>query len=270
MSKKPYLIALDLDGTLLTEDKRIAPRTKIALQKAKDHGHIIIIATGRPYRASARYYQELSLDTPIVNFNGAYVHHPKDKYWKSIHSPLHLNAAKAIIESCDAFQVENMFAESINQGYLHRSDHKMLELFSIQNVPIQTGNLLKYLREDPTSLLVFPREDQVDSIKSRMEKSYAEMVEYRNWGTPWNVIEIVRSGVNKWIGIKHIADQYQIPPGRIIAFGDEDNDLEMIEFAGQGIAMGNAIDKLKNIANAITKSNENEGVAVFLEEALAL
>lgn len=76
-SMKQHLIVLDLDGTLLTDNHTISPKTKQTLMKAKEAGHLIMIATGRPFRASNIYYQELGLTTPIVNFNGAYIHHPK-------------------------------------------------------------------------------------------------------------------------------------------------------------------------------------------------
>lgn len=71
-----HLIALDLDGTLLKDDKTISPKTKTVLNKAREMGHVVMIATGRPFRSSELYYRELGLDTPIVNFNGAFIHHP--------------------------------------------------------------------------------------------------------------------------------------------------------------------------------------------------
>lgn len=82
--KKQHLIALDLDGTLLTDNKIISARTKKTIEKAKEQGHIVVISTGRPFRASHAYYKELNLNTPIVNFNGAYVHHPLDVNWELI------------------------------------------------------------------------------------------------------------------------------------------------------------------------------------------
>ncbi|HLT56180.1 MAG TPA: HAD hydrolase family protein, partial [Bacillota bacterium] len=74
----------------------------------------------------------------------------------------------------------------------------------------------------------------------------------------------------KAVGLKKVAQHYNIPKERIIAFGDEDNDMEMIDFAGVGVAMGNAIEPLKNIANHVTKTNEEDGIAEFLEEYLQL
>ena len=78
-----YLICLDLDGTLLTDDKTISPYTKKVLNELKTKGHEIMISTGRPYRASQPYYTELGMTTPVVNFNGAFVHHPHDFNFKT-------------------------------------------------------------------------------------------------------------------------------------------------------------------------------------------
>lgn len=70
---QPHLICLDLDGTLLNDNKEISSYTKQVLNELQQRGHQIMIATGRPYRASQMYYHELNLTTPIVNFNGAYI-----------------------------------------------------------------------------------------------------------------------------------------------------------------------------------------------------
>lgn len=78
------LIVTDLDGTALQSWESLDPKTKEALMKAKEEGHIVVIATGRPARASLHFYKELGLDTPIINFNGAYIHHPEDDSFEDI------------------------------------------------------------------------------------------------------------------------------------------------------------------------------------------
>ncbi|MCV4732003.1 HAD hydrolase family protein, partial [Escherichia coli] len=76
--------------------------------------------------------------------------------------------------------------------------------------------------------------------------------------------------IHKAFGLQRVAEYYQIPQERVIAFGDEDNDLEMIEWAGYGIAMGNAIEPLKQVANDVTKTNEEDGIGVYLKALLKL
>jgi 5-amino-6-(5-phospho-D-ribitylamino)uracil phosphatase len=265
-----HLIALDLDGTLLKDDKTISLKTKEILRKAKNEGHIVMIATGRPFRSSEMYYRELELDTPIVNFNGAFMHHPLDPNWGIFHEPLDIKVAKDIVEACRSFQFHNIIAEVIDDVYLHYHDEKLLEIFSFGNPRITTGDLSNFLKDSPTSMLIHTEEDELKLIRQHLSEVHAEVIEHRSWAAPWHVIEIIKNGLNKAVGLKKAADYFRIPAERIIAFGDEDNDLEMLEYAGYGVAMGNAIDLVKNVANEVTLSNEEDGIGLFLEELLHL
>jgi Cof subfamily protein (haloacid dehalogenase superfamily) len=267
---KPHIIAVDLDGTLLTDKKIISSRTKNALQNAIKAGHHVVIATGRPYRASTMYYQELGLTTPIVNFNGAFVHHPTSPSWGTYHSPFDVKVAKEIVESSESFTVRNILAEVMDDVYLHYHDEDLMDLFSVGSPKIQTGNLKEILQHDPTSILIQADEDKVDDIRKHLSDLHAEVIDHRRWGAPFHVIEIVKSGLNKAVGLKRISDHFGVPADRIIAFGDEDNDLEMIEYAGHGVAMGNAIPQLQSISNFVTKTNEEDGIAHYIEDVLGL
>ncbi|MGG5253298.1 Cof-type HAD-IIB family hydrolase [Neobacillus sp. SM06] len=263
-----HLIALDLDGTLLKDNKTISKKTKEIIQKAKELGHIVMIATGRPFRSSEMYYNELELNTPIVNFNGAFIHHPKDPSWGLFHSPLDIHVAKQIIDACRTFQFHNIIAEVMDEVYFHYHDEKLLDIFSMGNPKITTGDLSRYLTDSPTSLLIHTNEDDLQKIRQHLSDVHAEVIEQRSWAAPWHVIEIIKSGLHKAIGLKKAADYFDIPRERIVAFGDEDNDLEMLEYAGRGVAMGNGIDQVKAVANDVTLTNEEDGVGVYLAELL--
>ncbi|MFJ7825211.1 Cof-type HAD-IIB family hydrolase [Psychrobacillus sp. NPDC096623] len=267
---KPHLIVLDLDGTLLTDEKVISTKTKNILQLAKNEGHEVMIATGRPYRSSEMYYKELGLSTPIVNFNGAFVHHPRSSSWKTVHTPIDLKVVKEVVEAVESYSIKNMLAEVLDDVYLHYHDEKILSAFSLGNPQVTTGDLRSLLKTDPTSLLIHAEEDSVDSVRQHLRDVHAEVIDHRRWGAPWDVIEIVRHGLNKAVGLSQVSKFLNIPKERIIAFGDEDNDLEMIEYAGVGVAMGNAISPLQNIANEVTLTNNEDGIAEFLIERLNL
>lgn len=265
-----HLIVLDLDGTLLTDEKTISEKNKKVLQKAQEDGHIVMIATGRPFRSSDIYYHELNLNTPIVNFNGAFVHHPLDKNWRSAHTPLDITVAKDIVDVCYSHQFHNIIAEVMDEVYFHYHDEKLLDVFTMGNPNVTTGDLRKFLTDSPTSMLIHTDEEQLKSIRKDLSAVHAEMIDHRSWAAPWHVIEIIRHGLNKAVGIKRVSEYVNIPKERIIAFGDEDNDLEMLEYAGTGIAMGNAIPEVKSIANEITLKNQDDGVGVYLNEFLNL
>lgn len=267
---KQHLIVLDLDGTLLNDTQTILPYTFETLMKAKAAGHHVMIATGRPYRASFQYYEQLGLTTPIVNFNGAYVHHPKNRNFQTMHSPLALRVVHDVVDSVDKLVYENLIAEVKDDVYLHNPDDKLNVLLTNGNPRITKGNLKFNLLEDPTSLLIQAEDFYVSEIRQHLQDVHAELIEHRKWGAPFPIIEIVRKGLNKAVGISKIAHELEIPRDRIIAFGDEDNDLEMIDYAGIGVAMSNGIAELKSIANAITDSNNDDGIGKFLVERLLL
>ncbi|SHM42717.1 Cof-type HAD-IIB family hydrolase [Gracilibacillus kekensis] len=272
MQTNRHLIALDLDGTLLTEKKEISSYTKAVVQEAINEGHIVVIATGRPHRASIMYYHQLGLTTPMVNFNGALIHHPTDHKWDVLHTPLPNRTAKKIIQTCYDFEVKNIFAEIRDNIYLDRYDEQILNIFTEpdQEEMITIGSLKNHLTEDPTSLLIHPKDHHIEELREYLSDKHASIIEHRKWGVPWNVIEIVRKGINKSVGLKKIAHYFHIPNRNIIAFGDEDNDLEMIEYAGVGVAMGNGIQELKQIANYQVKTNEEDGIGAFLADYLKL
>ncbi|MGI2327440.1 Cof-type HAD-IIB family hydrolase [Planococcus sp. YIM B11945] len=267
---KPHLIVLDLDGTLLTDQKVISDKTKTTLGKALDAGHQVMIATGRPYRSSEPYYRELGLTTPIVNFNGAFVHHPNDAKWGTHHTPISLDVVHEVVESMHDFNFYNIVAEVLDDVYVHYHDEKLMDIFRYGDPSITTGDLRNFLKADPTSMLIHAPIDKVPLIHDHLSSVHAEVIDHRRWGAPWHVIEIVKSGLSKAVGIDRVSKSLGISKEHIIAFGDEDNDMEMLDYAGVGVAMGNAIDPLKSIANEITLTNNEDGIAELLIERLKL
>ncbi|WP_330948536.1 Cof-type HAD-IIB family hydrolase [Virgibacillus sp. MG-45] len=272
MKNNKHLIALDLDGTLLTDKKQISDRTKKIVLQAMKEGHVVVIATGRPHRASIGYYHELGLQTPMVNFNGALIHHPLDKKWDALHNPMPKRTALGIVDACHQLSVKNILAEVQDNVYIDKYDDEIISIFNqaSANTNFTVGNLKTKLNDDPTSLLIHPKESHIIELRNHLDDYHAEMIEHRKWGAPWNIIEIVKKGMNKAVGLKKVAHYYNIPQERIIAFGDEDNDLEMIDYAGVGVAMGNAIDELKKVAKHVTNTNEQDGIGQFLEEYLKI
>lgn len=267
---KPHLIALDLDGTLLKDNKTVSDRTLHTIKHVRELGHHVMIATGRPFRASQTYYQQLKLNTPIVNYNGAYIHHPHNAAWGTYHSPMPLNVAQQIIDTCHKYNIRNIMAQVKDHVFLQNYDEAIMEFISFGNPKIHTGQVRDNLKSEPTSILVHSNEEEIDSIRWHLSNEVGHYIEHRTSGTPWNIIEIIKAGINKAIGVKKVADTYQVPRERIIAFGDEDNDLEMLKYAHYGVAMGNAIEEVKSVAHDITKTNEEDGIADYLERFFKL
>ncbi|MCS4486792.1 Cof-type HAD-IIB family hydrolase [Staphylococcus americanisciuri] len=267
---KKHLICLDLDGTLLNDNKEISDYTFRVLKTLQAQGHALMIATGRPYRASKLYYDQLEMNTPIVNFNGAYIHHPTDTHFPTYHERLDEGIATSIIETLKKMDIQNLIAEVGDQVYIDRPDNRLFDGFSMGNPNIKVGDLETLLHEDPTSLLVEAEETMIPRVKQVLTRFYAENIEHRRWGAPFPVIEIVKRGISKAVGIDIVRKHLGIERNEIIAFGDEDNDLEMIKYAKHGVAMENAIYDLKIVANHTTLSNNDDGIGVYLNDFFQL
>jgi len=266
---EPFLIVLDIDGTLLRSDKTVGAYTKETLEKVRKNGHLVMFATGRPFCSSQTLYAELGLNTPIVNLNGAFVHHPLEPSWGVVHQPIGKSIVRHLLEVSSDEYFRNIVIEGLEKTYIRTEDPDLIEkLYPNGRPKIVYGAIHHALYDNPIALLIQTGEEHTESIMEDLEKAHADAIEQRSWGEPLNIIEVVKKGVNKAIGIQEVARRLGIPRERIIAFGDEENDIEMLAYAGCGVAMANAIPALKEVSDEVTSSNDEEGVAQFLESYL--
>lgn len=260
-----HLIAIDLDGTTLNDQSQISDRTIETLRKLDDLGHLVCIVTGRPYRNSKDIYRKLGLKNPIVNFNGALCHYPgKDSWLPSYHHELDKEIAFELYQRQDEFDIDVILAEGKDQLYsstLNIPDSPFYPKDSslIANLNRQT------LVSNPTALTVLCPEDKMKDIENQIMAHYGKEVSVRTWGGILPLLEIIKADIHKDDGVKAIADFYRIPREAILAFGDENNDLEMLQYAGIGVAMKNARPEILEIADQVTEyTNDEDGLAHFL------
>lgn len=262
---KQHMIAIDLDGTTLNGQSQLSPLTIKTLRHLNQIGHLITIVTGRPYRTSKDIYRKLDIPTGIVNFNGALCHHPKQPDWlPSYHYELDREIAFEIFANQSALGIDVLMAEGRDQLFTSSLNYPDSPYYpkDESRTALLTREALTY---NPTALTILCDPKEQESLANRIESEYGDVVSVRTWGGVLPILEIVRSGIHKAIGVKQIADFYHIPRENIIAFGDEENDLEMIEYAGNGVAMANAIPELKALADDETKvSNDQDGLAHYL------
>lgn len=267
------LVAIDLDGTTLNNQSILTSETEKIIQKIIEQGHIVSIATGRPFRNSHQYYQQLKLKTPIVNFNGAWCHNPHDYNWENAyHKTLNRETALSFLQLRRYPIVKLIAAEALNRVYVDRPGSETYETGSpIKDVFTEEFNEIN-LKVDPTSVSVFMEDEQtVPFIQDKIIERYGEAIEVRTWGGPTPTLEIVDAGIQKAMGVEEIANYYQIARENILAFGDEANDYEMIQYAGHGVVMKNGIDGLKEIADDITShTNHENGLARYLANYFSL
>lgn len=262
------LIITDLDGTALENWETLNPKTKEALMAAKEAGHIVVIATGRPARASLHFYEELDLDTPIINFNGAYIHHPKDDSFEDIVAQIPTEVIITLFDSELKNYIVNAFCEYKDHLYVLNQGDTVRDWFHIETcTSVKFGPFKETLDEHPNGFLLEAKPGYEQKVMEFLRTNYSDLVTCRNWdGDNKNIIEVFKNDTNKATAIEKLATYFNIEQKDIIAFGDGDNDIEMLTYAGVGVAMENAIDKLKEVANHVTKTNKESGVAHYIHE----
>lgn len=263
---KRRLIAIDLDGTALTNNKTILAGTKQTLKRVRERGHVVVIATGRPPRSSVGYHRELGLTTPMINFNGALIHNPAAPE-RDAHFPLNREVAMEIVEESKRFGVGNVMVEIKDKFYAQRID-ELIHLLGDGSPPAGVGPIEKYLREPPTSIMIRADKENIHPLRESLNRRYQGVVAHRYWSAPYPVVEVVKADVSKATGLMILGKALGFRREDIIAFGDEENDLEMIEWAGFGVAMGNANPILKKVADHVTDTNEHNGISLVLEQLL--
>lgn len=261
------LIAIDLDGTTLNNLRTIDTNTKKVLSQLRKTGHVVIIATGRPYRTSKQYYDFLQLDSPMVNFNGALCHHPLNPKWdEAYHRTLPKDIVKEMFRLQSNHKIDLISAEVEDRIYTSSKYIPYPDFFPKgQNQAIHVSE--NNIHEPATAVNIFTKNNHLrKQLEKDLVKEYGKFVEVRTWGGFAPCIEIVSNGTQKAMGVEQVARYYDIRQKNILAFGDEENDFEMIQYAGHGVAMKNAITPLKEIADDITQySNDDQGLGRYLK-----
>ncbi len=261
-----YLIVLDLDGTLLNHKKEISFITKHYLRRLKRQGHIIVLASGRPFRSLKKYYDNLHLDTPVICYNGSLLFNPKDRDFPIFKKPLNRETVINLYQDLVDNYATNVTSESNDTIYSKTFDKHLAKYFHAEKMKIIEGNFKDTLKEDVWTMIFKKEDEDHDNQIIKEVKKYKD-IGVRFWGMKSLFFEIYPIDVNKCHRLFDIADYYRIPKERIIAIGDADNDAEMIEKAGIGICMINGHEGPKKVADIITKKDNNHnGIAQVLKE----
>lgn len=262
MKNKKSLIAIDLDGTLLSSDYRLSFEAKRYLKKLEDEGVIIVLASGRPPRNILPYYREIGLSSPIIAYNGLYITNPSNPSFESVQRRIPSVLVKKIIENCGVF-LKNYLVESSDASlYLHKDEPKLNPYF-----PYSTKNrkptLDEVLKEDPF-IAVFESEAKEEEIIESIVKDYFPC-SYRHWrNMPYS--ELYIEGMDKGNALAILCQKLNIEREDVFAFGDGDNDASMLSFAKHGFAIKSSkSDLLKSRFPLTEEENDNDGVIKTLK-----
>ena len=259
MDKK--LIALDLDGTLLNSDGIVSDATKLHLQKLKEKGHIITIATGRILNRALVGTDGAEFANYIVSDAGAAVFKNDgiNKEWKEVYAQV---LSKEIVENIASYYDKDKFM-TINicdRNKIHHYDQTVNITEFSENINEIIHVSVSFINNEFVEeyLKIFTKKFPMLKVEI-MQDSFGEV----KW------LEIAQKGVEKYKGITEVAKLEGILNKNIIAFGDGLNDVEMLKKCGIGVAMQNALPKVKEKADYITSRTNNEnGVVEFLKEYL--
>lgn len=241
MKRDIRLIALDMDGTLLNQNQEITDRNKKVISVAQERGIHVVLSTGRPFEQVLPYKNELLLDSYSITVNGGQIWDSSNKV--IVQTPLTENSVREIWKVKMKYQSrywtitkDRAFRNNLPEGF-NFSDFTWLKF--------------GFIEKD---------NDTRQKIKEEIMRHDIEVTS----SSPVNV-EVNAKGVNKAAALKKVCEQLNISMENVMAVGDSLNDLKMIQQAGIGIAMGNAEDIIKDVADGVTSTNENSGVAEAIE-----
>jgi Cof subfamily protein (haloacid dehalogenase superfamily) len=264
--KKPdiKLVAIDLDDTMLCSDCRISERNRRALQKAQEQGVTITIATGRMFVSAQPFALELGISVPLITYQGAMIvmadgrvisHHPMDHKI-----------------SCSLLRFLRPFGYHIN---LYMGDDLYIEKDSPEarryqsytrtylNIVPDLQEFLDSSGQGATKFSLIAKPEEVQEVAARVQEEFGDQVQ--TVASKPFFLEFGRPDMGKGVALSEMAKKLGISREQVMAIGDSPNDLDMIEYAGWGIAMGNADECIKEKARWITATNNEDGVAVALE-----
>jgi Cof subfamily protein (haloacid dehalogenase superfamily) len=226
----------------------------------------VILVTGRMFQSVRPYALEAGLDDPVVCYQGAAVVEPKSGRWL-LHVPIPLELARETIRvlqdegfGLNCYVNDELYVAGVTPEARRYADFQHLELHPV-------GDLLAWLEEPPTKLVVIDDPELLDDLEAQMKARFDGRL-YISKSLPY-FLEFASPEVTKASGLAFVAKQLGFARERTVAFGDGENDVELVEWAGYGIAVENAHPRVKAAADFICPRVDEEGVAQVLEAYLA-
>lgn len=257
MNKK--LIAIDLDGTLLNDNNGIHDLTKLGVLKAIKAGHTVILSTGRPWRATRDFYNELNLNTLVCNLNGSHIHHPLDKNFKEIVNIIESELVVQLINSDFKIFFDSFMCECLTHIYI-TEHHPSFKLFYGEEIIPIVGNLKENLPNRVSRIIGIIKDvNLIEQAKEYLNSHYPNLISLVWEFGDLFFFEVAPKEANKGVALLEACKYYNISINDTIAFGDGFNDVEMIQTANIGVVLKNGKPLLKEYASIITNLDNFDG-----------
>ena len=262
MAEGYRLVALDVDGTLKPRNGPVTTRVRVAIAAAGAAGVHVALATGRMFRSTLPFAEALGLRTPIICNGGATIRDPASGailYRQGIPLPL----VRAVVVAArarglsvaayldDDLRVERVSADSPFAGYVARAGAQVVD------------DHLEHLAVEPCHLAVVSDEARTRGLVRELQEEFGSTLAVTS-GHPL-LAEIDSPGVSKGAALAHLASLLGVPRTGVLAIGDDWNDIAMLDYAGLGIAMGDAQPEVLAVADVVAPSADEDGVAWALE-----
>lgn len=267
---KKYLIALDLDGTLLNDESKLSDTTIKYIDKVVKDGHKVVIATGRAYSGMNMFYKELNLKTPIITCNGGMINHPHDKSFKTIYNGIDKEIIKDIFFKNDDCVIDAFFDYGKNIYRTANNERLNWLINEEEDTVFIEGKMYEILDVNPSGLIVLIKPDKHEQFENYIEKNHKQIAHriYHKEAEGY-LYELYHKDISKASALKHVLEYYNMTSKDLIAIGDGVNDIEMIEYAYVGVAMSSGKQNIIEAAKYITRcSNDEDGVIWFLDHFL--
>ena len=252
------LAAFDLDGTLLNSNHEVSGENLKALQQLIANEILVILVSGRMHQSMKPISDLIGLENPIISYNGGMVKHA---ITDSVlyHTPVPAEYAAAIIRDCKEQDLHLNFC--LNDELYVANRNKWSELYEVRTA---VGDLQKLSGAEPTKLLIIHPPEKLPTLLAQFKSTYSGKL-YVTQTQP-EYIEFMNPDVSKGSALTALVKQLNISIKETIAFGDSYNDESLLKTAGFGIAMRNGVQQVKNCADYITSSNDENGVAKAISE----
>jgi len=260
-------IATDLDGTLLRSDLSVSARTRRAFDAAEDAGLLVVLATGRPPRWIPPVIDQIGRRGLVVCANGASVYDPaRDEL--IARTDLSAEVAAGLVADLRAVFPDAVF--SVEQGMDFGIDVAIRDLRPefARKLPDATIAPIESFLDEPVTKLICRLPRSADLTLPEQVQAVVGDRGLVTHSTEPSFLEISHPAVHKAVTVERLLEASGLAAGDVVAFGDMPNDIELLRWAGLGVAMGNASPSVREVADEVTETNDEDGVAVVVERIL--
>lgn len=264
------LLVLDIDGTIAGESNQIRPAVLQAVQAAQARGVQVAIATGRMYQSALRFHHAVGSTLPLLAYQGALI---KDPANHQVHRHWSVSQAMALQLLDDLEQSNLRHTLSVHfyiddQLYVREITPETQTYAERSGVtPVAVGDLRQVLTSEPTKILALSHNpDLITQLITSLRQQYTPAELYFTTSVA-SFFEAANPLVNKGIAVRYLAEtMLGLQPQQVMTIGDNFNDVEMLEYAGVGVAMGNAPDDVQAIAHWVAPTVDADGAAAAIEQ----